>query len=53
MSLSRQADGLIALRGELRGRMERSLLVNGPLLALRVEKAYREMWKRAIDAEAI
>jgi len=51
IALSRQPDGLSALRGELRSRMERSTLVNGPLLALRIEKAYREMWHRAIEAE--
>jgi predicted O-linked N-acetylglucosamine transferase (SPINDLY family) len=44
--LSRDLDGLSALRASMRARMASSPLMNASVIAHDIETAYREMWRR-------
>jgi predicted O-linked N-acetylglucosamine transferase (SPINDLY family) len=44
--LASDLDGLAALRGALRGRMQGSPLMDGAALAQAMERSYREMWEK-------
>jgi predicted O-linked N-acetylglucosamine transferase (SPINDLY family) len=46
---ARDLAGLARLRTKLRGRMERSVLMDGTRFARNVERAYREMWRAWVE----
>jgi protein O-GlcNAc transferase len=50
--LSRDLDGLSRLRSKLRGKMEKSPLMDGAKFATGVEAAYRDMWRNFCQSKA-